>query len=135
MTSRPLIIYTDGGARGNPGLAAIGAIINDGQRTIHRISKTIGLATNNQAEYQAVYTALLYAKSIKDHQVEVYCDSELVVNQLQGRYKIKNRELGQWFIKIHSLINHIGQVKFRAIPRTLNTQADQLVNQALDQQL
>lgn len=134
MTYDHVVIHTDGGSRGNPGPAAIGAVIEHDSQEIHTISRSIGDTTNNQAEYQALYAALLYALEIKAQSVEVFADSELVVKQLQGTYKMKNKDLGPWFIKVKSLINQIGRVTLTAIPREKNARADALVNQALDQQ-
>lgn len=132
MTTTVYTVYSDGGARGNPGPAAIGAVIQQHGRTVHTISRTIGTATNNQAEYQAVHAALEYLHSIGARQATCYLDSELVVHQLNGKYRIKNSELGAWYVKIRSLVNAIGPVTFVAIPREKNAAADALVNRALD---
>lgn len=134
MTYDHLVIHTDGGSRGNPGPAAIGAVIEHDGQEIHTISRPIGDTTNNQAEYQALHAALLYAQEVQAKSVEVFADSELVVKQLKGEYKMKNKELGPWFIKVQSMINKIGRVTLTAIPREENARADALVNQALDQQ-
>lgn len=133
MTSRHFTIHTDGGARGNPGPAAIGVIIEEQGRPVTAISKTIGDATNNQAEYQAVFAGLTYAKAHGATRVDCWLDSELVVEQLCGRYKIKNKDLGVWYVKIHHLINAIGRVTFTHIRREENAAADALVNKALDE--
>lgn len=130
---RHFIIHVDGGARGNPGPAAIGVVVEENEQVIHTISRTIGIATNNQAEYQAVYVALAYAKDAGATSLDLYGDSELIIKQLRGEYKIKNKELGPWAVKIHSLVNQIGQVTFGAVPRNKNVPADVLVNRALDQ--
>lgn len=132
MTYRQLTIHTDGGARGNPGPAAIGALIEADGKTVREISKKIGSTTNNQAEYQAVHQALIAAKALGAQLVDLYCDSELIVKQLRGEYKVKHKELGPWVIKIHSLVNQIGLVKFHVVRRERNVRADELVNQALD---
>ncbi len=128
-----LTIHTDGGARGNPGPAAIGVVIASDGQVLKKLSRTIGATTNNQAEYQAVHAALTEALALGATQVELFADSELIVKQIRGEYKIKNPELGPWVIKIHSLVNQIGQVTFTAIRREQNQLADALVNQALDQ--
>lgn len=133
--SRYLTIYTDGGARGNPGPAAIGVVIEENGRVIESFGRTVGQATNNQAEYQAVAAALTYAHEHGANRVDILSDSELIVHQLAGRYKLKNKYLGQWYVKIQSLINQIGTVHFRHIRREQNSAADALVNQALDDQL
>lgn len=132
MSGRHFTIHTDGGARGNPGPAAIGAVISENGAVVHTISRTIGETTNNQAEYQAVEAALSYAREQGATAVDLYGDSELVMKQLRGEYKVKNKDLGSWVIKIHSLVNQIGRVTFTAVPRAQNRPADTLVNQALD---
>ena len=128
MNDDQLVIYCDGGARGNPGLAAIGVVVERERKVVHTIKQRIGETTNNQAEYRAVYTGLDYCLSAGAKQVEVYGDSELIINQLRGEYKIKNKELAPWFIKIQSLANQIGRVSFNYIPREKNSRADALVN-------
>lgn len=135
MRTRHLVIHTDGGARGNPGPAAIGVIIQEGGRVIDTIGRSIGSTTNNQAEYQAVVAALEYALAQQAAEVDLYCDSELVVKQLTGHYQLKNKELGPWYLKIHSLANQIGQVRYHLIRREENTPADTEVNRVLDQEL
>lgn len=126
------IMHTDGGARGNPGPAAIGVVIERDGRVIERLSRTIGETTNNQAEYQAVHAALEWAKQHGAQDVDLYADSELIVKQLRREYKIKNRELAPWFLNIQSLVNQIGVVRFHHVTRDHNAHADDLVNQALD---
>lgn len=126
------LVHTDGGSRGNPGPAAIGAVIEADGAVVHTISQTIGHTTNNQAEYQAVHAALTWCRDHEGTVVNVMADSELVVKQLRGEYKMKNKDLAQWFIRVQSLINQIGRVTFTAIRREQNTAADALVNQALD---
>ncbi|MDP1706848.1 MAG: ribonuclease HI family protein [bacterium] len=128
-----LIIYTDGGARGNPGPAAIGAVVGDKQ-----YGETIGRATNNVAEYRAVIFALKKARQLigKDKAattvVEVRSDSELLVNQLNGEYKIKEEDFFPLFIEIWNLKQDFKSVAFRHIPREQNKIADRMVNEALD---
>jgi ribonuclease HI len=134
MTDKHFTIHTDGGARGNPGPAAIGVVIKQGAKVIERIARCIGATTNNQAEYQAVHAALQYVHQHGSASVDLYADSELVVKQLRGEYKVKNKELAPWYIKIISLANQIGQVKYHCIRREENAAADALVNEALDRQ-
>ena len=130
---KKMIIYTDGGARGNPGPAAIGVAIGDKE-----YSENIGTATNNEAEYKAVILSLKKAKhlagkeSAKKTEIEVRSDSELLVNQMNGEYKVKNKELQPLFIEIWNLKTEFKQVSFRHIPREKNKVADTLVNRALD---
>jgi len=128
-----LIIYTDGGARGNPGPAGIGAVIYDSeQNKIAEISEYIGETTNNQAEYKAVLAAILKARSLGAYELEFNLDSELVASQLCGDFKIKNKELAPLFVKIYNATLSFKRVIFKYIPREKNREADKLVNQALD---
>ncbi|MCX7778814.1 MAG: ribonuclease HI family protein [Patescibacteria group bacterium] len=127
-----LIIYTDGGARGNPGPAAIGVVIcHENKKIIKKYSKYIGEATNNQAEYRAVIDALKEAKKVGAQEIDFYLDSELLVGQLSRRFKIKNTELGQVFVKIWNLSQAFKKINFFYIPREKNKEADRLVNLAL----
>ena len=100
-----LVIYTDGGARGNPGPAGCGAVIFDenGKSILATHKKYLGEQTNNFAEYSAVVLALEEAKKFGAEELQLFLDSELVVKQLNGEYKIKNQDLGKLFIKIHNL--------------------------------
>lgn len=134
-----LVVYTDGGSRGNPGPAGIGAVIEEnGGRILHKISEYIGEATNNQAEYQALIKALEWIKNNYDTAAKIECrlDSELVVKQLKGEYKIKNEGLKPLFSKVNNLIDDLGaEVRFSHILRDKNERADELVNIALDNYL
>lgn len=128
-----LIIYTDGGARGNPGPAGIGAVIYDEQRVlIGEISEYLGVATNNQAEYKAVIAALKKAKTLHATDLQFYLDSELVVKQLRREYKVKNKDLAPLFLEIYNLSLSFKNIVFSHIPRELNQEADQLANEAMD---
>ena len=128
-----IVIYTDGGARGNPGPAAIGAVIGDKE-----YSEMIGETTNNIAEYKAAVFALKKAKHLigkkktKETEVEIRSDSELLVNQLNGRYKIKEKELKDLFFEIWNLMSDFKNVSFVKIPREENSLADSLLNRALN---
>lgn len=131
-------IYTDGGSRGNPGPAAIGVILTDEKgKVLKEYAEKIGRATNNEAEYEAVIFALQKAKllfgkrKIKDMEIEVKMDSEFVAKQLNGKYKILDRNIEQLFLKTWNLKVEFGNVKFTYIPRNKNIEADKLVNQAL----
>lgn len=133
-----LTIYCDGGARGNPGPAGIGAVIVDSCGQEKKISKFIGVKTNNQAEYAAVLYAMeiAVAEYKEPARIDFFLDSELVVKQLNQEYKIKNEELGSLLIKIKNLIiEHDLEVAFKHIPREKNHHADRLVNLAVDQEL
>ncbi|MBI5620072.1 ribonuclease HI family protein [Candidatus Gottesmanbacteria bacterium] len=138
------IVHTDGGARGNPGPAAVGAVIqrteDRGQRTetktIAEISKRIGETTNNVAEYTAVVEALEYIKSQGDQtktEIQFFLDSMLVVNQLNGLFKVKDVKLRELLAHIWILEQEVGGVvHYTSIPREHNRRADFLVNKALD---
>ncbi len=129
-----LISYTDGGARGNPGPAGIGVVLqNKDSETIGEWSEFLGIATNNQAEYKALLLALKQAVALGAIELECRLDSELVVKQLKGEYKVKHPDLKPLFEQAKSLISQIKNVSFKHIPRELNKRADQLANQAMDQ--
>jgi ribonuclease HI len=133
LNVRKVIINVDGAARGNPGPAAIGAILKDEDgNTLGRISRPIGVTTNNQAEYQAVIVALEKAISSGATQVVLKSDSELVVNQINGQYKIKNTALRPLYQKVVQLIGSLESFSITYIPREQNTGADALANKALD---
>ncbi|MBI5466998.1 MAG: ribonuclease HI family protein [Candidatus Kerfeldbacteria bacterium] len=127
-------IHTDGGARGNPGPAAIGVVIETNDQSVTRFSQYIGETTNNQAEYRAVHAALRWVVDHGPAEVDLYADSELIVKQLRREYKMKNADLAPWWMQIHQLVNQIGRVRFHHIRREANAAADALVNEELDQQ-
>ncbi|MBU1683983.1 ribonuclease HI family protein [Patescibacteria group bacterium] len=128
-----LIIYTDGGARNNPGPAGIGVVAYDEQKNrIFQISKYIGNATNNQAEYQAVLAGIKKALELKAKELIFYLDSELVVKQLNREYKVKNKDLASLFVQIYNVILDFKKVTFQHIPREMNKEADRLVNEAIN---
>ncbi|MCX6741793.1 MAG: ribonuclease HI family protein [Candidatus Pacearchaeota archaeon] len=133
-----LFVYTDGGARGNPGPAAIGVIILDENKEVIKKHKAfLGKATNNQAEYNAVIHALRFVKSLKAKQISFFLDSELVCRQIKGEYNINNPELKILNGKVHELIAGLKiPVSFYNVPRENEyiQQADALVNEALDEQ-
>lgn len=133
------IIRTDGGARGNPGPAAIGAVIeNERGRVMKEISDYIGETTNNEAEYRAAITAFKKLKAMigkekaKKAEIRVLADSELLVKQMNGEYKIENASMQKFFLELWNLKVDFGKVSFQAVPREQNKAADRLVNQALD---
>jgi len=130
---KSFIIHSDGGARGNPGPAAIGAVIAaaDGSE-IQYISKCIGETTNNQAEYQAIIAALEKALELGAEEVRCFLDSELVVKQLNREYKVKNKELAPLVVKVYNLAQGFKKITFAHVFREENKEADRLVNEALD---
>ena len=133
MRISKVIVYTDGAARGNPGPAAIGAVITDEQgKRIADISRRIGTTTNNQAEYRAVIAALKKAIDLGAMDVELKADSELFVKQINGRYKVKNTALRPLYQEVVKLIGSLESFKASYIPRAQNAEADKLANKALD---
>jgi len=134
-----LIVYTDGGSRGNPGPAAIGVVIKDADgRTIKSYGEAIGEKTNNEAEYTAVIFALKKIKALRGREraktmaIEFRMDSQLVVRQLNGEYKIEEERLFPLFIAIWNLRMDFGKISFGHVPREKNREADRMVNEALD---
>jgi len=133
MNNKKLTIYTDGGARGNPGPAGIGCVLYDKDKNIvAEISEYIGEATNNQAEYKAVIAAIKKAKELGAEELEFYLDSELVVRQLNREYKVKNKELAPLFVQIYNAVLGFKKVSFNHIRREMNEEADRLANKAMD---
>ena len=131
-----LISYTDGGARGNPGPAGIGVVLKTKNgETVGEWSKFLGITTNNQAEYRALLLALEEARSLGVEELECRLDSELVVKQLRGEYKVKHPDLKPLFAQVLSLISSFKHVSFNYIPRTLNKEADHLATQAMNQEM
>ena len=136
-----IIVHTDGGSRGNPGPAAIGVFIQDASGGVMaRYGETIGKATNNEAEYRALISALQKIKALigkeksKQTNADVYMDSELIVRQLNGEYKIEVEHLIPFFIKIWNLKIDFAGVTFSHVPREKNKEADAMVNEALDRE-
>ncbi|MEK9200921.1 MAG: ribonuclease HI family protein [Patescibacteria group bacterium] len=137
MTNDSISIFTDGGSRGNPGPAASAFIIYDSSNTtLHQHGFYLGIATNNQAEYQAVIEALKYIRDTlyEIHNTNFYLDSELVVKQLRGEYKIKDPNLQTKSQEIKNIIFLLpsNSVRFTHVPREQNSAADALVNKTLD---
>ncbi|OGG58483.1 hypothetical protein A2765_02000 [Candidatus Kaiserbacteria bacterium RIFCSPHIGHO2_01_FULL_56_24] len=128
-----IVIYTDGGARNNPGPAGAGVVILKDGVVCAEVKKYLGEQTNNWAEYEAVVIALEKAKSIGiTGDIEFRLDSKLVVEQLKGNWKIKEPTLKPQVAKVKALLADFGSVHFGYIPREENTEADRLVNEAID---
>lgn len=137
---KKFIIYTDGGSRGNPGKAAIGVVFcNEREQEIKKFGIYLGdNLTNNEAEYLAVSTALKKFKAgfgkalsaVSD--ITIKSDSELVVKQLNGEYRLTDEKIQKFFIEIWNLKFDFKSVKFKHIPREKNKEADRMVNEALD---
>lgn len=126
------LLYTDGGARGNPGPAALGVVLEVAGGEAVTIGETIGKATNNVAEYRALIRGLEEAKKAGVTELECRLDSELLVKQLNREYKVRDANLAQLFVRAWNLAQGFPSVRFVAIPRRENKEADKLVNHALD---
>ncbi len=139
---KKIIIYTDGASRGNPGKGAVGIVFcNEKGEAIREHAELLGdKITNNEAEYKAVISALkkfkaLFGKKLAEKsEIEVRSDSELLVKQLEGKYKIVNPEIQKFFIEIWNLKIDFGKVKFKLISREKNKLADKLANEVLDKE-
>jgi len=138
---KKIIIYIDGGSRGNPGPSAVGVVFcNEKGEEIKRYSKCIGKGTNNEAEYKALIFALEKFKQVfgkklaRASEVEIRSDSQLLVKQLEGEYKVLGSNVQPLFIKAWNLRLDFKKVNLKLIPRARNKLADALVNQALDAQ-
>jgi ribonuclease HI len=128
-----IVAYIDGGARGNPGPAGFGVRIEDEQGTlIDEISEPIGRATNNVAEYRGLLAALEWAKRGGHRRLHVRSDSQLLVHQMHGSYKVRNPGLQPLYAEARRLIADIGRVTFEHVPREQNAHADRLANMAMD---
>ncbi len=140
MKREKIIIYTDGGSRGNPGNAGVGVYITDEHnKPVKEYSKAIGTRTNNEAEYEAVILALqkvkhLYGKEGSKYlEIELRVDSQLIARQLKGEYKVKMETLKPLFMEAYNLKTEFGQVDIVEIPREKNKEADRLANEAMDE--
>jgi ribonuclease HI len=126
-------LSTDGGARGNPGPAAAAYVLEAEDGTVLDARGTaIGVATNNVAEYRALVDGLRRAVEVGVDELEVVSDSELLVKQMRGEYRVKNEALRALFIEASALASRIGRVRYTAVRRERNELADRLVNEALD---
>jgi ribonuclease HI len=138
---KKIIIYTDGGSRGNPGPSAIGVVFcNEKGGVLKKYSEFLGEKTNNEAEYEGVIFALRKFKAVfgnklaKNTEIEIRTDSELVVKQLNGEYKILEPDIQQLFLAVWNLRFDFQKVRLKLVPRKKNAEADRLVNEALDSQ-
>ncbi|MDQ2049634.1 ribonuclease HI [Natronolimnohabitans sp. A-GB9] len=126
-------VYFDGGSRGNPGPAAIGWVIVTGDGIVAENGETIGTATNNQAEYEALIAGLEAARDYGYDEVHVRGDSELIVKQVRGEYDTNNPELRAKRVTVHELLSNFDEWTLEYVPREVNDRADGLVNEALDE--
>jgi ribonuclease HI len=139
--SDPYQLYCDGACRGNPGPSAIGGVIYRNGSTIEEISEHIGVATNNEAEYRSLIRGLEALRDLAKPEtgdtdsgprpaIEVFMDSELVVRQVEGRYKVKNERLRPLYQQVRALLDDFPNWKIRHVPRAKNAEADRLANAA-----
>jgi ribonuclease HI len=128
-----LVLHVDGGARGNPGPAAIGVVVSgpDGE-VLDEVAEPIGVATNNVAEYRALLRGLERADALGASEVEIVGDSELVAKQLTGAYKVKHPAMKPLYEQAISALRRFERWRIRTVPRAQNARADALVNAALD---
>jgi ribonuclease HI len=136
MTGSPeaIVAYIDGGARGNPGPAGYGVRLETREGVpVHELKAAIGHATNNVAEYRALIAALTYAIDGGYRQLLVRSDSELLVRQMRGEYRVRNQGLQPLFGKARLLADRLQRVTFEHVPRALNREADRLANLAMDE--
>ena len=134
--SRRFVLYTDGASRGNPGPASIGAVVYfdgpDGLEEVASVSEPIGRTTNNVAEYKAVVAALELVAMFEPDEVLVRADSQLLVRQIDGRYRVKAPNLKPLYAEVRRLVDELPSVDFEHVRREANTRADGLANEALD---
>lgn len=130
---RTLVVHTDGASRGNPGPASIGVVIAEPNgRVLRELGEAIPRATNNVAEYTAVIRALEQARAMGAGRVQCLMDSQLVVRQLNGSYKVKHADMLPLYRRVLELVQQFDEVTFAHVPREMNTEADRLANAALD---
>jgi ribonuclease HI len=128
-----LTVNVDGGARGNPGPAAIGVVVrNDDGAIVEAVGETIGRTTNNVAEYRALLRGIELASAHGADEVELIGDSELIVRQIEGRYKVKHADMKELHAKAKKMLAGFDSWSIRHVKRAQNADADKLVNEALD---
>ena len=124
-------IYIDGASKGNPGCSSIGVHFKDSNGKIHKIKRYIGIKTNNQAEYHALITALKAAKKLKESHLTIYTDSQLLANQINNIWRVRNPQIKTLHKQAINLISTFKHIEIKHIPRSLNQEADELANEAL----
>ena len=133
MSKRSVVAYIDGGARGNPGPAGYGVRIESGDGSVvNELAGTIGVATNNVAEYRGLIAALLYLEQGDFTDVVVRSDSQLLTKQMRGEYRVRHPALQALHQEATALVRRLGRVRFEHVPRAQNAEADRLANQAMD---
>jgi len=130
-----LTIFTDGASRNNPGESGAGVLILRENKPVVKLARYLGKTTNNIAEYTAAIMGMEHAVKLGASSVRLFADSELLVKQLNGQYKVKNEGLKSLHHKVKELIAKIGSVEVQYIPRALNKEADALANKAIDEKI
>jgi ribonuclease HI len=126
-------VHVDGGARGNPGPAAIGVVVSDGDGgVLDEVGERIGVATNNVAEYKALLRGIALAGALGAREVELVNDSELIAKQVNGAYKVKHPAMKPLYEQAVAALRGFDSWRIRSVPRAQNADADRLVNEALD---
>jgi ribonuclease HI len=135
VSSRRILIYTDGAARGNPGPAGLGAILRDAQtgEVLAELARFLGIRTNNYAEWTAVEEAIRHALELGASQLDLRMDSELVARQISGRYRVKHADLKPIHARVMAMLGQLESYTVGHVPRELNKDADRLSNVAIDE--
>ncbi len=131
-----LRVYSDGAARGNPGLSGAGAVlVEPSGQVVDRLGKFLGVQTNNYAEYMGLLIGLRRARDLGVREIEVFADSELMIRQLGGRYQVKSASLRPLYLEAVKLLNDFSRVKLVHVPREMNKAADEMSNRAIDERM
>jgi len=131
--SERLVVHVDGGARGNPGPAAIAAVLSDPDGgVVEERAETIGVATNNVAEYRALLLGIEHARALEANELDIVGDSELIARQVRGEYRVKDPSLRELHARVAKALEGFDRWSIRNVPRAENAHADRLVNEALD---
>jgi len=131
--SERLVVHVDGGARGNPGPAAIAAVLSDPDGgVVEERAETIGVATNNVAEYRALLLGIEHARALGANELDIVGDSELIARQVRGEYRVKDPSLRELHARVAKALDGFDRWSIRNVPRAENAHADRLVNEALD---
>ena len=132
-TGASAVAHIDGGSRGNPGPAGYGVYITRDDGSVVELKDAVGVATNNVAEYRGLLAALAWAVENGIADLHIRADSDLLVKQMRGEYRVKNEGLKPLWQQAQTLVRQVGRVKFEHVRRELNTEADRLANEAMDQ--
>lgn len=128
-----MILYCDGASRGNPGPSALGYVLQEEDGTVFlEEGRVLPVGTNNQAEYQALVAGLEAARKAGLKELFVRADSELMIRQVTGRYRVRNAGLLPYFQKVQDLVKSFSRIRFEHVPRSMNAHADRMANEALD---